>query len=113
MATIGVWIDPPTSDVAPSDPQGQVPNPFSYPLSEVNSTRLNGGSVKIVDSSIFKISTKIAMAEVTVKPGALRELHVGVGVLIASKRLSRHFRVVAPDTRRMALCPVTILFRTA
>jgi hypothetical protein len=46
------------------------------------------------------------MAEVTVEPGALRELHVGVSVLIASKSLSWHSRVVAPDTRRVALCPV-------
>ena len=68
--------EPPTSHVAPSDPQGQVPNPFSYPLSKVNATKLNGGSVKIVDSTIFKVSTRIAVADVTVEPGALRELHV-------------------------------------
>jgi len=70
--------------VAPSDPQGQVPSPFSFPSSKVNATKLNGGTVKIVDSTTFKISTKIAMAEVTVEPGALRELHVGVSVLIAN-----------------------------
>jgi oxalate decarboxylase/phosphoglucose isomerase-like protein (cupin superfamily) len=67
--------------VAPSDPQGQVPNPFSYPLSKVNATKLSGGTVKIVDSTIFKVSTRIAVADVTVEPGALRELHVGVSVL--------------------------------
>jgi len=66
---------PPTSDVAPPDPQGQVPKPFSFPLSKVNATRLSGGTVKIVDSSTFEISTGIAMADVTVEPGALRELH--------------------------------------
>ena len=71
-----IRIDPPTSNVAPSDPQGQVPNPFSFPLSTINATKLNGGTVKIVDSSIFKISTTIAVADVTVEPGALRELHV-------------------------------------
>jgi len=33
--------------------------------------------VRIVDSSIFKASTNIAMAMVTVYPGAMRELHCG------------------------------------
>jgi oxalate decarboxylase len=33
------------------------------------------GEVKIIDSSIFKISTTIAAAIVTVHPGGLRELH--------------------------------------
>jgi hypothetical protein len=46
------------------------------------------------------------MAEVTVEPGALRELHVGVSVLIASKSLCWDSHGVAPDTRRVALCPV-------
>ncbi|ESK87709.1 oxalate decarboxylase [Moniliophthora roreri MCA 2997] len=66
---------PPTTSQAPSDPQGQVPEPYAYALSEVTPTPLAGGSVKIVDSTIFKFSTTIAAAEVTVEPGALRELH--------------------------------------
>lgn len=69
--------------MAPSDPQGQIPNPFSYPLSKVNATKLNGGTVKIVDSTTFKVSTRIAVADVTVEPGALRELHVRVRVLFS------------------------------
>ena len=113
MTPFGTRIDPPTSDVAPSDPQGQVPNPFSFPLSKINPTKLSGGTVKVVDSSIFKISTTIAMADVTVEPGALRELHVGVRILPASTALSQPYRVVASDTRRMALCSVTIPFRMA
>ena len=76
-----IRLEPPTSDAAPSDPQGQVPDPFSFALSKVNATKLSGGSVKIVDSTTFKISTRIAVADVTVEPGALRELHVGVGAL--------------------------------
>jgi oxalate decarboxylase/phosphoglucose isomerase-like protein (cupin superfamily) len=72
--------------VAPSDPQAQVPEPFSFPSSKVDATRLNGGTVKIIDSTIFKISTKIAMAEVIVEPGALRELHVSVSILKANKK---------------------------
>lgn len=78
MTPTDIHSEPPTSDVAPSDPQGQIPNPFSYPLSKVNATKLDGGTVKIVDSTTFKVSTRIAVADVTVEPGALRELHVRV-----------------------------------
>jgi len=42
------------------------------------------------------------MADVTVEPGALRELHVGVSILSASTALSQPYRVVASDTRRVA-----------
>jgi oxalate decarboxylase family bicupin protein len=66
---------PPSDAVAPSSPQGQVPNPFSFAMSKVNATKLPGGSVKVVDSSTFTVSTTIAAAEVTVEPGAIRELH--------------------------------------
>lgn len=74
--------------VAPSSPQGGIPNPYSYALSKVNATQLSGGSVKIVDSTTFtvrpqdfnpdrvsckeQVSTTIAAAEVTVEPGAIR-----------------------------------------
>ena len=37
--------------------------------------RTKGGEVRIVDSSKFKVSTRVAMAMVTVRPGGLRELH--------------------------------------
>src|SRR6185369_9877 len=37
--------------------------------------RTKGGEVRIVDSSVFKASTTVAMAMVTVHPGGLRELH--------------------------------------
>ncbi|KAI0290255.1 oxalate decarboxylase [Multifurca ochricompacta] len=67
--------NPPTSNAVVSNPQGQVPNPFSFPWSKVRPTKLNGGSVKIIDSTVFNISTTIAAAEVTVEPGAIRELH--------------------------------------
>ncbi len=42
----------------------------------MNATKLDGGSVKVVDSTTFPVSTAIAVAEVTVEPGAMRELHV-------------------------------------
>ena len=69
---------PPPSDSQNqvSDPQGQVPSPFIFKLSQVNATQLDGGSVKVVDSTTFPVSTAIAVAEVTVEPGAMRELHV-------------------------------------
>lgn len=34
-----------------------------------------GGTVKIVDSSMFEVSKTIAAALVTIEPGAMRELH--------------------------------------
>ncbi|KAI0290364.1 oxalate decarboxylase [Russula brevipes] len=67
--------NPPSGDAAPSDPQGQIPKPFSFAMSELNATKLDGGTIKIVDSTVFKISKTIAVADVTVEPGALRELH--------------------------------------
>ncbi|KAK0475424.1 oxalate decarboxylase [Armillaria novae-zelandiae] len=66
---------PPDDATAPEDPQGTVPDPFSFPLSQINATQHSGGSVKIVDSTTFTVSTTIAMAEVTINPGAMRELH--------------------------------------
>jgi oxalate decarboxylase/phosphoglucose isomerase-like protein (cupin superfamily) len=77
MAPTDTLTDPPSGNVAPSDPQGQIPEPFSFAMSEMNATKLDGGTIKIVDSTIFNISTSIAVADVTVEPGALRELHVG------------------------------------
>ncbi|KAI0033645.1 oxalate decarboxylase [Vararia minispora EC-137] len=66
---------PSDNATAVADPQGQVPNPFSYSMSTLPATPLDGGSVKIVDSTTFKVSKTIAAAEVTVEPGAIRELH--------------------------------------
>ena len=56
-------------------------NPFVYHFSQVNTTPLDGGSVKVVDSTTFAVSTAIAAAEVTVEPGAMRELHVSCASL--------------------------------
>ncbi|KAG6918423.1 hypothetical protein DXG01_014602 [Tephrocybe rancida] len=56
-------------------PQGAVPDPFSFAFSQVKPTQLSGGTVKVVDSSTFAISKTISAAEVTVEPGAIRELH--------------------------------------
>ncbi|KIL65740.1 hypothetical protein M378DRAFT_76518 [Amanita muscaria Koide BX008] len=66
---------PEPDSAAPISPQGTVPNPFSFALSQVKPIQLAGGTVKVVDSSTFKASLTIAAAEVTVEPGAMRELH--------------------------------------
>ena len=55
-------------------PQGDTPNPYTYNASQYPAKQLPGGSVKIVDSKNFT-NTEISMAEVTINPGAMRELH--------------------------------------
>jgi oxalate decarboxylase len=51
-------------------------SPFTFKLGSMAPTkRLPGGEARIVDSSNFPVSTNIAAAMVTVKPGAMRELH--------------------------------------
>ena len=67
------WKVPPKDDSSlPKSPQGLIDNPFSFPFSKVEPTKVNGGSIKIVDSRTFKISQEISAAEVTVEPGAIR-----------------------------------------
>ncbi|KAH9850279.1 oxalate decarboxylase [Lenzites betulinus] len=66
---------PPDNAQAVSDPQGTIPSPFIFHMSQVNATALDGGSVKVVDSTTFPVAQAIAVAEVTVEPGAMRELH--------------------------------------
>ncbi|UZJ53882.1 hypothetical protein CBS101457_003202 [Exobasidium rhododendri] len=58
-----------------ASPQGKTNSSVTYKFSEQEATQLNGGSVKIVDSSNFPASTAICAAEVTIEPGAMRELH--------------------------------------
>ncbi|EPS95953.1 hypothetical protein FOMPIDRAFT_92334 [Fomitopsis schrenkii] len=67
---------PPSPDaVAPEDPQGQVPLSYTFPLSQQPATTYAGGSVRIADSTTFNISTGISVADVTVAPGGMREMH--------------------------------------
>ena len=54
------------------DPNGQVPQPYAYYLSQVPATPLDGGRIKFADTSVFPISETIAVAEVVVEPGAMR-----------------------------------------
>ncbi|KAJ3883908.1 oxalate decarboxylase [Lentinula edodes] len=67
---------PPADDAADvPDPQGRVPQPFFFPFSQMAPTKLEGGSVKIADSTVFDVATKIAVAEVEVEVGGMREMH--------------------------------------
>ncbi|KAL1949429.1 hypothetical protein VTO73DRAFT_8310 [Trametes versicolor] len=66
---------PPDNNQVPKSPQGTIPNPFTFSLSQVKATQLSGGTVKIVDSSTFTAATAISASEITVEPGAMRELH--------------------------------------
>lgn len=58
-----------------SSPNGIVPVPFTYPLLAQPALKIPGGSVRIVDSSNFPISTTIAAALVEIEPGGMREMH--------------------------------------
>ncbi|KIM43551.1 hypothetical protein M413DRAFT_68938 [Hebeloma cylindrosporum] len=57
--------------VVPND----TPNPFTFEFSKVAPVRKLGGTVKVVDTRTFKVSQKIAAAEVELDVGGLRELH--------------------------------------
>jgi len=48
---------------------------FSYHLSDQESAKFSGGSVKIIDSTIFPAASTIAAALVEIVPGGMRELH--------------------------------------
>ena len=54
--------------VVPND----TPLPFTYKFSAVKPVTMPGGSVKVVDSSTFKISQQISAVEVVVEVGAMR-----------------------------------------
>ncbi|KDN38496.1 hypothetical protein RSAG8_09481, partial [Rhizoctonia solani AG-8 WAC10335] len=60
---------------AVKSPQGVSTFPYSFAASKANSTKVAGGTVKVVDSRTFEISKTIAMAEVSVEVGGIRELH--------------------------------------
>jgi len=57
------------------DPFGTVPKTFTHRLLAQEPLVTPGGTVRIVDSTNFPISTAVAAALVEVKPGAMRELH--------------------------------------
>jgi oxalate decarboxylase len=54
----------------------QSPSRFTFKMGSMAPTkRMPGGEVRVVDSHNFPVSTNIAAAMVTVKPGAMREMH--------------------------------------
>jgi len=56
--------------------QGPSPTDFSFrPVELQPAKKTSGGEAKIVDSAVFKVSTTVAVAIVTVRPGGMRELH--------------------------------------
>ena len=63
---------PSPNATAAEDPNGQVASPYSYSFSQVTPTPLSGGTIKFADSSVFPIAQQVAVAEVTVEPGAMR-----------------------------------------
>jgi oxalate decarboxylase len=55
---------------------GLSPEQFTFHMSEMTPTHKNQfGQVNIVDSRNFKVNNAVAMAQVTVRPGAMREMH--------------------------------------
>jgi oxalate decarboxylase len=55
---------------------GTPPEPFTFSLASapyVSETK--GGTLQVVDSSTFKVSTTIAVALQTIRPGGLRQMH--------------------------------------
>lgn len=52
------------------------PYPFVYALGDSRPTKENaGGNVRVADSTNFNVSTTVAAALVTVRPGGVREMH--------------------------------------
>ncbi|MFC4013637.1 oxalate decarboxylase family bicupin [Nonomuraea purpurea] len=56
-------------------PTGDVPSTFKHRMLAQPAQRFSGGTVRIVDSTIFKAATTISAALVEIEPGGLRELH--------------------------------------
>jgi oxalate decarboxylase len=57
------------------DPYGTVPQSFTHQLLAQVPIKTPGGTVRIVDSTNFPVSTAIAAALVEVEPGGMREMH--------------------------------------
>ena len=62
------------SDIIES-PAGRVPQDMKFQMTQMAPTPSPGGSVRIVDTRNFPISTDIAAALVEVQPGHMRETH--------------------------------------
>jgi oxalate decarboxylase len=58
-----------------SDPVGAAPSPFVFRMMQMAPIECPGGTVRIVDSTAFKVARNIAAAYVEIQPGCMRELH--------------------------------------
>ncbi len=67
---------PSDNQQAPQSPDGTTPEPYTFDFASMKPTQYPWGTVKVADSRNFKVAKTIAVAEVTVLPGAMRELHV-------------------------------------
>lgn len=58
-------------------PAGAIPQSgtYSYHFSQQEPYSVPGGSVKILDSSVFPVASNFAAALFTIQPGAMREIH--------------------------------------
>ena len=68
-------IPPAMSADTIADPNGVVPNPFVFRMMDMEPVKCPGGTVRIVDSKVFKASANIAAAFIEIEPGGMRELH--------------------------------------
>ncbi|RDX57416.1 Bicupin, oxalate decarboxylase/oxidase [Lentinus brumalis] len=66
---------PSDNQQAPQSPDGTTPEPYTFDFASMKPTQYPWGTVKVADSRNFKVAKTIAVAEVTVLPGAMRELH--------------------------------------
>jgi oxalate decarboxylase len=56
--------------------RGAPPHPFTFSLGSMAPTReTRGGTVRIADSRNFTVSTTVAAALLTIRPGGMREMH--------------------------------------
>ncbi|MDX8365428.1 oxalate decarboxylase family bicupin [Cytobacillus sp. IB215665] len=68
-------VPKPINIQAIQSPYGTVPKSFTHRLMAQEPIITSGGTVRIVDSTNFPVSTTIAAALVEIKPGAMREMH--------------------------------------
>ena len=64
------------ADRAAVSGKGAPPYPFTFSLASAAPTReTRGGTVQVADSTNFTVSTTVAAALLTIRPGGMRELH--------------------------------------
>ncbi|CUA77369.1 Oxalate decarboxylase OxdC [Bacillus subtilis subsp, subtilis str. 168] [Rhizoctonia solani] len=71
------WMAHRVDEANPVSPAATIPLPYTFAASKASATNTTGGTVKVIDSPrrTFNISQTIAVAEITVVPGGIREFH--------------------------------------